>query len=940
MATQIGGKHGVRTQGVISKALAKRLKKQFREASEEKQVEPIYHEFLRAALPSNYEIETKVGSIKTDGYIHPPQIGLFDGGLILLLEAKYNMHLEKISERAKIVAQAIYYSHLLAEQGREKPMTFLCGDEDQMFMVYAAHFDPLLSENVGDPEWRMKPSEAVSNGPLLRALIDGGALNTLVYNMNDRDFDFNVVAERLRTLHLNGGALQKIEITERNLRALLERFEKSVELRRPRSKTEEEWSRAVVSIFTNAITGHTDQFLIPGTSHLQLVDGTTVGLNTAGWATFFDTYEKVRSQDAKNRFREISEGLVPEVQRRASGDFWTPTEWVNRAHEALGDALGKDWRGSYSVWDPAWGTGNLTRDFSFSSLYASTLFESELQIATHVNDNENTTKFQFDFLNDDLDLAPGGKITPEGLVLKPQFVPVETDSEEVKGQKQAAMSELIANSRQAELYYKIPASLYADLSDPKKPFCWILNPPYARAGNAGKKAAGAGATKTGVQQLISADSEYRGRYSSNLYSQFYYRILKIATDFRKEKYALGSFSKSQYLCGGTFWEPLLKMFSERLEYCPGFLMNAGEFQDVSQAWGVLFAVWKSGSTSSREFPISIEELTADGVKAIGTHTLRATSDQTIRTMIPIPDRKNITKGYEKKRWSLAKEVDWHGGFSAIGAITFHSQNVEQMNQYTWIDNGWISQSVALNPENFLFGTAALAMGRSISHTWFQDKDNFLRPSDTVLASDEFAQFMRDSVVIALLDPMTSLRSVPLAGDTKNIYNEWFWRPTKDVRRLAAQVDDPDVLQDLQNHLPLRGERFLCEWLEGQGNRNLLSPDAARLLSTMDEIYDYTFQFRQIDALDNPELSLQAWDAGWAQTHAVLQRRVKRSGENAPYFDERCLELNKQFAIERGHLLDRFASQVYGWGILLKPKIFGADVAVTKYIEAEEEEVAD
>ena len=43
------------------------------------------------------------------------------------------------------------------------------------------------------------------------------------------------------------------------------------------------------------------------------------------------------------------------------------------------------------VWDCAWGTGNLTRDYQFADLYCSTLQQEDLNIAKRYN--RNATKF-------------------------------------------------------------------------------------------------------------------------------------------------------------------------------------------------------------------------------------------------------------------------------------------------------------------------------------------------------------------------------------------------------------------------------------------------------------------------------------------------------------------------------------------------------------------
>ena len=95
-------------------------------------------------------------------------------------------------------------------------------------------------------------------------------------------------------------------------------------------------------------------------------------------------------------------------KQRLEGNFYTPTEWVLEAHKMIEEEFGPDWKEEYVVWDPAWGTGNLTRDFKFKELYVSTLNASDIGIAEQRGYNPEAVKFQFDFLNDPYEKLPQG----------------------------------------------------------------------------------------------------------------------------------------------------------------------------------------------------------------------------------------------------------------------------------------------------------------------------------------------------------------------------------------------------------------------------------------------------------------------------------------------------------------------------------------------------
>ena len=106
-------------------------------------------------------------------------------------------------------------------------------------------------------------------------------------------------------------------------------------------------------------------------------------------------------------FRSVDR-IVEDTTRRKQGEFFTPIIWVDKAHEYITSVYGDDWKEKYIVWDPAWGTGNLTRDYQFKELYVSTLNQSDIDTANQMGYNPEAVKFQYDFLNDEYSKLPEG----------------------------------------------------------------------------------------------------------------------------------------------------------------------------------------------------------------------------------------------------------------------------------------------------------------------------------------------------------------------------------------------------------------------------------------------------------------------------------------------------------------------------------------------------
>ena len=236
---------------------------------------------------------------------------------------------------------------------------------------------------------------------------------------------------------------------------------------------------------------------------------------------------------------DFADRLIEDNERRRSGDFWTPSIFVDYSHKRISKFLGENWKDEYVVWDVCCGGKNLTRDYNFKELYCSTLFQSELDIAERYN--RESISFQFDFLNDDLD--------------------------------------------------KIPTELMESLKSNKK-IVFLFNPPYAASGNMGTKKGDTKGSicKTMVNKMM--EDEDMGRVRENLLAQFLYRVMKIKEMFNLTNCVLAFFCNPIFMSGNSynkFRNKLLNMF----EYKDGYMFNASHFADCSDRWGISFSIWET-----------------------------------------------------------------------------------------------------------------------------------------------------------------------------------------------------------------------------------------------------------------------------------------------------------------------------------------------------------
>jgi hypothetical protein len=247
------------------------------------------------------------------------------------------------------------------------------------------------------------------------------------------------------------------------------------------------------------------------------------------FVSFFSHFASSYSPSQKHKLTAVVDRIVEDVTRRKQGEFFTPAIWVDKAHEYIASVYGDDWKEKYVVWDPAWGTGNLTRDYKFKELYVSTLNQSDIDTANQMGYNPEAVKFQYDFLNDDYDKLPKG------------------------------LRFAIEEGHQIIV---------------------LMNPPYASSGNFVN-----GKTKVGLTETkVSLNMKDMGmaKDSQQLYNQFIFNSLFI------REVNICMFTPPLYLSGVSS-KRLRHQIFQNMIFEKGFLMDAANFADV-KSWGLSFSI--------------------------------------------------------------------------------------------------------------------------------------------------------------------------------------------------------------------------------------------------------------------------------------------------------------------------------------------------------------
>jgi hypothetical protein len=422
-------------------------------------------------------------------------------------------------EQSKVLAQAIYYVKKFYDKGQIPPSTIFVGDRNECL---ALHVNSLLKYLEMDLDWSIAPSSAHKNVELISMLMDDQEVCPFVFNSDH----FEQCIDKIKDLTDN--IQRKVIVTDKNITEVFRYFEEKILTKTCKLSTNEK-----ANLFVQLLVNNVDNYLHPFDKRKMVVTksfGEIPIVSRESFVSFFSHFASSYSPSQKHKLTAVVDRIVEDVTRRKQGEFFTPAIWVDKAHEYIASVYGDDWKEKYVVWDPAWGTGNLTRDYKFKELYASTLNQSDIDTANQMGYNPEAMKFQYDFLNDD--------------------------------------------------YEKLPKGLRVAIEEGRQ-IIVLMNPPYGRASN-GRIADGS--SRTGIAMTSLRDemlNEDYGKSVQQLYTQFMYKCKKYGMN-------ICMFSKPNFATAPSF-DKFRKNFMLEYDFSGGFVMDASEFADV-KSWPLTFTI--------------------------------------------------------------------------------------------------------------------------------------------------------------------------------------------------------------------------------------------------------------------------------------------------------------------------------------------------------------
>jgi hypothetical protein len=507
----------------ISKQKNKDLADKFKIAITEADVNPLY----RAVCQHCIEDLEIVSYGRTDGILKSKKHDLLG-----LMECKYKQDISDRRVLCTLLVQVVYYLHAFEERGDMPPKVLLVGDQKECFVLPSAYLEPYVA--MADVDWTKSPSEAAKyNGAMIKKMMDDENIHPFVFNFEKSDFDFTEVVDSLLDYNKTG-PVKLVQITPQRIHDVFQFFISEV-------LQEEMGPSEQVGLFVHLLIDPINYELHPKKNTI-LTGSKEIKCDKTKFKSLFGRFNRNLTRQEKDEIVRICDRLLEDEKRRREGAFFTPTLWVDKAHEIISEKLGDNWRKDYVVWDCAAGTGNLTADYKFKELYVSTLVKEEIDMQISSGTNSTANRFTYDFLGE------------EGI-------------------------------------NKVPDVLRQTFEAGKK-VMFFINPPYKTANDLDAIHHGGSSkdvSKTVVNTKMANDKV--GPASQQLYAQFLYKILLLQKQYGN-KIAIALFCPPLFM-SGEHYEGFRKLFLDTFEYTHGMLFQASEFADVKAQWGISFTIWES-----------------------------------------------------------------------------------------------------------------------------------------------------------------------------------------------------------------------------------------------------------------------------------------------------------------------------------------------------------
>jgi hypothetical protein len=624
-----------------------------------------------------------------DAYIKALGLKKYSKGLVdiqaeeIWFEAK-----EAATSPVLMFAQLLFYVRDARKQGEHIPPFLAVIDREKAAIMETAKALPILADKA--IKWP-KSASAVDRG-VAAQVAPYIETHFVVYKIDSHEKEFVAAVKHA----LQAGQLVRTPITPDNLRQV---FDKWVTMVGQELEGVAETDYALL-FFADimhdgtkaAIANLPARLLHEGDRPLFLLDGTTYELSSEkGYRNFWAIYHRPPDEEYRAYLLERRDSLLPLDERSFKGAYYTPLHIVDKAYDQLAQLLGKNWQQNYLVWDMCCGVGNLeVKHSNHRNIYMSTLDQADIDVMRASRTCVAATKFQYDYLNDDvddfgqIDYGRSNKVPPE----------LRQAIADAKAKKKGAKKILV-----------------------------LINPPYGEAANSQGNAGKTDIAKT----AMAADMGHLGYAARELFVQFLVRIQRELPNA-----VVAMFSTLKYVNAPNFAQ-----FREQwtAKYLGGFIVHSKAFDGLKGNFPIGFLVWDA----SKKTPLTVIETTAldkDG-NAVGQKSFHNLPNALFLSEWMPRLKKNdadavplINAVTPTTKTEHVRNTKWSDG--AIGHFFCNGNDFQNAGTMTAVFSSVHSIGHAggyfITPDNLWQAAVVFAVRQLIRHTWINHNDQFLQPT--------------------------------------------------------------------------------------------------------------------------------------------------------------------------------------------------------------------
>ena len=758
----------------------------------------------------------------------------------------------------EMFTQLLFYIHRALKDGEYIP-PFLCVVDSVKAAVMKTDVAlPLLQDKSVHIKWGKSASDVTQDALDIVSQYIG--THFVSFNIETHESEF---IETMRNA-IERGEIIRTQITPDNLKQVFDKWVETVgkEIVNAESENYAEFFYADV-MSDGKVSTHehlSAELLHKGNKPIFLLNGKTYEIASMdGYSQFWAIYDRPPKEEFRSYLLERRDSLIPVDERTFKGAYYTPLNVVDKAYDLLEKTLGSNWQKDYYVWDMCCGVGNLEAKHSnHRHLFMSTLDQEDVNIMKAAKICVSAERFQYDYLNDDI-----------------------TDNGEID----------------YSLTNKIPQTLQnviRDANEGKRKLLVLINPPYAEATSSDNATKGVGtdASKTGVAKTKFAEigmTEF-GKASNELFTQFVARIAKEIPNA-----TLAMFSTLKYVNAQT-----MEMFREKwkAQYLDGFAVHSKSFDGLKGDFPIGFLIWKTFNAVAGEikqskytFPTEIAcEVLDRSANPIGEKKFYNASNEKYLTCwierlkpnkeVCIPLKNAIEAGNATKDLRGTRWCD-----NAVAYFWCNSNDMQQATTRTALFSSGFNggHGIYVTQENLWKTAIVFTVRKIVSHTWLNDRDQFLQPN-CELPDD----FKNDCLIWMLFNGSNltaSANDLEWNGKKWSIVNHFI--PFTEEEVGASERFESD---------------FMVQYMQGK----TFSAEAQCVLDEGRKIWATYFK-QTFNHKIREELKLNRPDVGWYQIRQALKAQ-NETGNSVPV---------SFAAFESAYkaLSEKLRPQVYQYGFL-------------------------